>query len=130
MVSTGTGCGVIHTTRDYSHYRLIFVMRNVSGNPDHQACALIFCTRPNPEKHPLDALGGVQFRAPNGGHLDYRPGTNSAGGPEFTSVTTTHFDTHEWSCRQGHRARGCRSSTRGGQSGPDCMADAQRRLVR
>ena len=97
MVSTGAGRGVIYTTGDYSRYRLIFAMRHVSGNPDHQACVLIFCTRPKPEENPLDALGGIQFQVPNGGHWDYRPGKNSAGGPEFTSVTKTHFDAHEWS---------------------------------
>jgi hypothetical protein len=97
MVSTGAGRGVIHTTSDYSHFRLIFAMRHVSGNPDHQACVLVFCTRPKPEENPLDALAGIQFQVPNGGHWDYRPGMNNAGGPEFTSVTKTHFDAHEWS---------------------------------
>jgi Domain of Unknown Function (DUF1080) len=76
MVSTGAGRDMIHTASDYSRYRLIFDMRHVSGNPDHQACVLIFCARPKPEENPLDALGGIQFQVPNGGHWDYRPGRN------------------------------------------------------
>jgi hypothetical protein len=75
----------------------MFTMRHVSGNPDHQACVLIFCTRPGADEKPLDALGGIQFQVPNGGHWDYRLGRNDGGGPEFTKVNTTHFDPHEWS---------------------------------
>jgi hypothetical protein len=97
MASTGAGRGVIYTAKDYSRYRLLFTMRHVSGNPDHQACVLIFCSRPQPGEKPLDALGGIQFQVPNGGHWDYRPGMNSNGGPEFTSVTKTHYEVHEWS---------------------------------
>jgi hypothetical protein len=72
-------------------------MRHVSGDPDHQACVLIFCSRPQGVEKPLDALGGIQFQVPNGGHWDYRPGMNNSGGPEFTPVTKTRFDAHEWS---------------------------------
>ncbi len=97
MASTGAGRGVICTAKDYGRFRLMFTMRHVSGNPDHQACVLIFCSRPQPGEQPLDALGGIQFQVPNGGHWDYRPGMNNNGGPEFTSVTKTHFDPHEWS---------------------------------
>jgi hypothetical protein len=97
MASTGTGRGVIYTAKDYSRFRLMFTMRHVSGNPDHQACVLIFCSRPQPGEKPLDALGGIQFQVPNGGHWDYRPGMNNNGGQEFTSVTKTHFDVHQWS---------------------------------
>jgi hypothetical protein len=97
MASKGTGRGVIHTEKDFSRFRLMFTMRHVSGNPDHQACVLIFCTRPQGDEKPLDALGGIQFQVPNGGHWDYRPGMNNAGGPEFTTVTTAKFDVHEWS---------------------------------
>src|SRR5260370_5181704 len=75
----------------------MFTMRHISGNPDHRACVLIFCSRPQPGEKPLDALGGIQFQVPNGGHWDYRPGMNNNGGPEFTSVTPSHFDVHEWS---------------------------------
>jgi len=97
MASTGVGRGVIYTTKDYSRYRLMFTMRHVSGKPDHQACVLIFCTRPQPDEKPLDALGGIQFQVPNGGHWDYRPGKNTSGGPEFTAFTKGQFDVHAWS---------------------------------
>jgi hypothetical protein len=97
MASLGTGRGVIYTDRDFSRFRLMFTMRHVSGKPDHQACVLIFCTRPQGDEKPLDALGGIQFQVPNGGHWDYRPGMNTAGGPEFTTVTKSKFDIHEWS---------------------------------
>lgn len=97
MASTGSGRGVIYTAKDYSRYRLMFTMRHISGDPDHQACVLIFCTRPQAGEKPLDALGGIQFQVPNGGHWDYRPGMNNNGGEEFTSVMKTHFDVHEWS---------------------------------
>jgi hypothetical protein len=97
MASTGAGRGVIYSSKDYSRFRLMFTMRHVSGNPDHQACVLIFCSRPQPGEKPLDALGGIQFQVPNGGHWDYRPGMNNNGGQEFTSVTKTHFDAHAWS---------------------------------
>ncbi|HEY3836415.1 MAG TPA: DUF1080 domain-containing protein [Bryobacteraceae bacterium] len=97
MASTGTGRGVIYTTRDFSRFRLTFTMRHVSGNPDHQACVLIFCTRPTAGEKHLDALAGIQFQVPNGGHWDYRPGMNSNGGAEFTTVNKTRFDVHDWS---------------------------------
>jgi hypothetical protein len=97
MASTGAGRGVIYTAEDYSRFRLMFTMRHVSGNPDHQACVLIFCTRPAPDAMPLDALGGIQFQAPRGGHWDYRPGHNNAGGDLFTTVSKVDFDPHQWS---------------------------------
>ncbi len=97
MASTGAGRGVIYTAKDYDRFRLMFTMRHVSGNPDHQACILIFCSRPQSGEKPLDALGGIQFQVPNGGHWDYRPGMNNNGGAEFTSVTKPGFDAHAWS---------------------------------
>ena len=97
MASTGTGRGVIYTAKDYNRYRLMFTMRHVSGDPDHQACVLIFCTRPQAGEKPLDALGGIQFQVPKGGHWDYRPGMNNSGGQAFTSVTKPQFDVHAWS---------------------------------
>ena len=97
MASTGSGRGVIYTAKDYSRYRLMFTMRHVSGKPDHQACVLIFCTLPQTDEKPLDALGGIQFQVPNGGHWDYRPGMNNAGGQEFTTITKSQFDIHQWS---------------------------------
>jgi hypothetical protein len=97
MVSTGSGRGVIYTAKDYSRYRLMFTMRHISGNPDHQADVLIFCSRPQGDEKALDALGGIQFRVPNGEHWDYRPGRNDEGNQEFTTVTKTQFDQHAWS---------------------------------
>jgi hypothetical protein len=97
MASTGSGRGVIYTAHDYGRFRWMFTMRHVSGNPDHQACVLIFCTRPAPNTAPLDALGGIQFQVPRGGHWDYRPGHNDAGNGEFTTVTKVSFDPHQWS---------------------------------
>jgi hypothetical protein len=97
MASTGAGRGVIYTAQDYGRFRLTFTMRHVSGNPDHQACVLIFCTRPAPNELPLDALGGIQFQAPKGGHWDYRPGHNNAGGDAFTTINKVDFDPHQWS---------------------------------
>ena len=96
MASTGAGRGVIYTKDDYTHYRLFFSMRHVSGKPDHQACVLIFCTRPPEGEKGLDALGGIQFQVPNGGHWDYRPGHNNAG-RGFESLPHPKFDPHEWS---------------------------------
>ena len=97
MASTGSGRGVIYTANDYGRFRLTLTMRHVSGSPDHQACVLIFCTRPKPGEKPLDALGGIQFQVPNGGHWDYRPGKNNGGGAEFTTIVKPQFDPHEWS---------------------------------
>lgn len=97
MASTGVGRGVIYTAKDYGRFRLAFTMRHVSGDPDHQACVLIFCTRPQPGQKPLDALAGIQFQVPNGGRWDYRPGKNNNGGDEFTLLTKTKMDPRQWS---------------------------------
>ena len=96
IASTGAGRSVLYTAEDYARFRLTFTMRHVSGSPDHAACVLIFCTRPGPVEIPLDALGGIQFQVPNGGHWDYRPGHNDAGA-DFTTVLKPQFDPHEWS---------------------------------
>ncbi len=97
MASTGSGRGVIYSAKDYSRYRLMFTMRHVSGDPDHQACVLIFCSGPQGDDKALDALGGIQFQVPNGGHWDYRVGMNNNGGEEFTQVVKGQFDVHQWS---------------------------------
>ncbi len=94
MASTGAGRGVIYTKDDYTNYRIVFEMREISGN--HQPCVLLFCTRPAQGEKGLDALGGIQFQVPNGGHWDYRPGFNK-GGTGFTNPTKTKFNNHEWS---------------------------------
>jgi hypothetical protein len=95
MASTGSGRGVIYTAHDYGRFRWMFTIRHVSGNPDHQASVLIFCTRPAPDEIPLDALAGIQFQM-RGGHWDYRPGHNNSGQGEFTGVTKISYDPHEW----------------------------------
>jgi hypothetical protein len=97
MSSTGAGRGVICTRDSYGNFRLIFNMRHVSGQPDHQACVLIFCTRPEEGQKPLDALAGIQFQVPNGGHWDYRRGHNNNGGSEFTKSEHPKFEIHDWS---------------------------------
>jgi hypothetical protein len=94
MASTGAGRGVIFTKKDYKNYRIIFEMREISGN--HQPCVLLFCTRPAEGEKGLDALGGIQFQVPNGGHWDYRPGFNK-GGTGFTNPIKTKYNNHEWS---------------------------------
>jgi len=96
IASTGAGRGVVYTAKDYSNYRIIFNIRHVSGKPDHQPCVLFFCSRPAPGEKGLDALGGIQFQVPNGGHWDYRPGFNK-GGNGFTIPVKTKYDNHEWS---------------------------------
>jgi hypothetical protein len=96
MASRGVGRGAIYSENDYSKFRLVFLMRHVSGKPDHQPCVLIFCARPENGKKPLDALGGIQFQPPNGGHWDYRPGHNN-GGKGFTRLTNPKFKAGEWS---------------------------------
>ena len=94
MASIGAGRGYLYTNEQYDHYRLIFTMRHVSGKPDHQACVLIFCATPPPD---MDALGGIQFQPPNGGHWDYRKGHNNAGKALFVGLPHAKFDPHEWS---------------------------------
>lgn len=98
IASTGAGRGVLCTERDFTRYRLMFTMRHVSGGKsDHQPCVLIFCTRPKEGEKALDALGGIQFQVPNGGHWDYRPGKNNAGKDIFKTVNAVKFDNHQWS---------------------------------
>jgi hypothetical protein len=97
MDSRGIGRGVIYSDKDYTKFRLVFLMRHVSGKPDHQPCVLIFCVRPEDGKKPLDALGGIQFQPPNGSRWDYRPGRNNNGGKEFTRLTNPKFKANEWS---------------------------------
>jgi len=98
MADTGVDRGVLYTKDDYSHYRLMFTVRHVSGTkPDHQACVLFFGTRPEGDKKPLDALGAIQFQPPPGYGWDYRPGHNNSGKGEFKSLPHPKFDPHAWS---------------------------------
>jgi Domain of Unknown Function (DUF1080) len=97
MASTGNGRGVIYTKDDYAKFRLIFTMRHLKSEKEHHACVLIFCTRPKEGQKPLDALAGIQFQVPLGGHWDYRKGHNNDGRAYFHRVLKPDFDPHEWS---------------------------------
>lgn len=96
ITSTGAGRGVIFTRDDFTHYRLIFTLRHVAGKPDHAPAVLVFCTRPDPGERGFDALAGIQFQTPNGGHWDYRPGHNNAGTAFTNPAPRPKFDSHEW----------------------------------
>ncbi|HMD53536.1 MAG TPA: DUF1080 domain-containing protein [Phycisphaerae bacterium] len=97
IASLGLGRGVIYTDNDYSYYRLVFTARHIPvAKHDHAECFLIFCTRPTPGEKPLDALGGVQFQIPAGGHWDYRKGHNNGGKGEFTALPHAKFDPTQW----------------------------------
>ena len=96
LASLGAGRSALYTDKSFGNYRIIFTMRHVSGNKDHQACVLIYCYPPENGKA-LDALGGVQFQVPNGGSWDYRPGHNNGGKGEFTRLPHPKFDVHQWS---------------------------------
>lgn len=93
MASTGAGRGVIYTREDYTHYRVVFQVRQSSGN--HVPGVLIFCERPPAGELGRDALGSIQFQVPNGGHWDYRPGINKAG-THFMRPVRVRFDLQEW----------------------------------
>ena len=97
IASLGVARGVIYTNREFGSYRVIFDVRHVSGQPDHQPGVLVFCTMPPAGEKGLDALGGIQFQVPNGGHWDYRKGHNNAGTEEFTGLPHAKFDAHQWS---------------------------------
>ena len=98
MADRGPARGVLYTTNDYRHYRLLFTVRHVSGTkPDHQACVLFFGTRPAGGGKPLDALAAIQFQPPPGYGWDYRPGHNNSGKGEFHSHPHPKFNPHEWS---------------------------------
>jgi hypothetical protein len=97
IASTGIGRSVMYTAKDYSRYRLMLTMRHLSGNPDHYACILLFCTRPVADAKPMDALGGIQFGLPNGNHWDYRGGVSNLGDAFFTTAAKVQYDPREWS---------------------------------
>jgi len=97
LASLGAGRGVIYTKESYGRYRVIFDVRHHTGKPDHRAGVLVFCTAPAEGEKPLDALSGIQFQVPNGGHWDYRKGRNNAGKDVFTRVKDPKFDEHQWS---------------------------------
>ncbi len=95
MASTGAGRGYIYSKEEFSHYRLMFSVRQVKG--DHQPCMLVFGTPPKDGEKGLDALGAIQLQPPNGGHWDYREGRNNSGGELFTRPVKTIFDYDQWS---------------------------------
>jgi hypothetical protein len=97
LASAGAGRGVIYTDKQYGSYRIVFDIRHVTGNKDHQACVLVFCTAPAEGEKPLDALAGIQFQVPNGGHWDYRKGHNNDGKSEFAALQHPKLDVHQWS---------------------------------
>ena len=97
LASLGAGRGVIYTRQSFDRYRVIFDVRHVSGNPDHRAGVLVFCTAPTDGEQPLDALAGIQFQVPNGGSWDYRKGKNNGGKGLFTRLVKPNFDEHQWS---------------------------------
>ena len=99
ICSTGAGRGVLYTTHDYTNYRIIFDIRHVAEIPvkrKHEACVLVMCTRPPEGKKGMDALGGIQFQVPNGGHWDYRKGKNNGGKGVFKTIEKTKFDKRQW----------------------------------
>jgi hypothetical protein len=90
MASTGAGRGYIATKPDYGDFRLIFSLRQVSGN--HQPCILLFGKRPPPN----NALGAIQIQPPNGYTWDYRVGKNNSGGSLFTKVAHPAMSANNW----------------------------------
>jgi hypothetical protein len=100
--SLGVGRGVLFTDKQYRRYRIIFDVRHVSGNPDHQACVLLFGLMPQFDRNAPDMLKAIQFQVPLGGTWDYRDGYHTSGkGPEngnaFDAFARPPFDPHEWS---------------------------------
>jgi hypothetical protein len=97
LASLGSARGVIYTRQSFGRYRVIFDVRHNTGKPDHRAGVLVFCTAQAEGGKPLDALAGIQFQVPNGGHWDYRKGHNNAGKEFFDRLVNPKFDEHQWS---------------------------------
>ena len=96
IASLGKGRGVLYTTNQYDHYRLMFTVRHVSGIHDHKPGVLFFCTAPTEGEKPADALAGIQFQLPTGSHWDYRKGHNNSG-DGFAPFPRDAANFHEWS---------------------------------
>src|SRR6266542_1246124 len=77
----GNARGFIYTKDKFTDYRVMFTLRQVSGN--HKPTVLVYNQSPD-----LDAMGGIQFQPPQGGHWDYRPGHNDGGAKYFTVVSS------------------------------------------
>ena len=100
--SRGVGRGVLFTVKQFRHYRIVFDVRHVSGNPDHQACVLFFGIMPKDGEKPFDMLKAIQFQVPTGGTWDYRDGHHNDGkgeanGNEYDKFPRPAFDSHQWS---------------------------------
>jgi hypothetical protein len=100
--SRGVGRGVLFTQRQYRRYRIVFDVRHVSGNPDHEACVLFFGLMPKKGEKPADMLKAIQFQVPKGGTWDYRDGHHNNGkgalnGDEYDQFRKPGFDSHQWS---------------------------------
>ena len=67
--SLGVGRGVLFTEKQYRHYRIVFDVRHVSGDPDHQACVLFFGLMPHFDRNAPDMLKAIQFQVPLARHL-------------------------------------------------------------
>src|ERR1700744_2387646 len=94
--SLGVGRGVLITEKQYRRYRVVFDVRHVSGNPDHQACVLFFGLMPQFDRNAPDMLKAIQFQVPLGGTWDYRDGHHtdgkgSANGDEFQAFARPPF---------------------------------------
>ena len=87
----GTSRGwIYYNKQQVGTFRWIFNVRQLKGN--HAPTVLIWGTT-----MPIrDALSGIQFQPPNGGHWDYRPGHNNGGKGEFTQLPHTKIDIHQW----------------------------------
>lgn len=82
IAMTGAARGVLYTTGKYSHYRIIYSVRQVQG-VDHWPCVLVFGTTGTPLP---DALAALQFQLPQVFTWDYRKGHNNAGSAFFKTV--------------------------------------------
>lgn len=91
---TGTaGRGWIYYKKSQvGSFRWIFNVRQIVGN--HAPTVLIWGSTVKPIR---DALSGIQFQPPNGGHWDYRPGQNNSGGNKFKKVARTNIEVNQWS---------------------------------
>jgi Domain of Unknown Function (DUF1080) len=87
----GTGRGwVYYNKQQVGTFRWIFNVRQLAGN--HAPTVLIWGTT-----MPIrDALSGIQFQPPNGGHWDYRPGHNNGGKGEFKQLAHTKISIKQW----------------------------------
>jgi hypothetical protein len=100
--SLGVGRGILFTEKQYRRYRVVFDVRHISGNPDHQACVLFFGLTPLFDHNAPDMLKAIQFQVPLGGTWDYRDGYHTSGkgaanGDEFDAFARPSFNPHEWS---------------------------------